>query len=497
MTRQPGDAGAPVRLTIDRRGFWKQGKEVMELKISEITVQEGRRDIDWSKVAELAASIKIVGLINPITVRRAKPYAKPCRRGDMYDMSEDEIQEQIENWQDANGMRGYVLIAGAHRYEACKYLGFDEIECVVLDCDELRIELAEIDENLMRNDLEPALRIKAIKRREQILETIGSRAKRGDNQHTAGLSETDRPQTNKSIASSMGMTESTYRKEKQIGNSIDDDVLDTLAGTGTTKTELEKVAKMEPEKQREFAEQRATGEVTDVADYKLQEAQKKHTEQSREATKPNPPKIVIGDGIGWLQKQTQCDLLLTDPPYSTDIDDIEAFANHWLPIALSKVAPTGCAYVFIGAYPNELKAYLNVKIPEHMMLTNVLVWHYKNTLGVTPKEKYNLDWQAILYYRGKEAPPINSPLTSEQRAVQEVNAPDGRFGNRYHTWQKPDELAERFIRHSTADGGIILDPFACTGTFLLAASRLGRIGLGAEINDEHAKIAIERGCIYG
>jgi DNA modification methylase len=132
-----------------------------------------------------------------------------------------------------------------------------------------------------------------------------------------------------------------------------------------------------------------------------------------------------------------------------------------------------------------------------MELTNVLVWHYKNTLGVTPKEKYNLDWQAILYYRGIKAPPINSPLTAEQRAVQEVNAPGGFGGGgfRYHTWQKPDELAERFIRHATAPEDVVYDPFACTGTFLLAASRLGRKGFGAEINEIHAKIAISRGCV--
>jgi len=213
--------------------------KTMKIPLNEITIPEGRRSIDWVKVSELAESIKIVGLINPITV-------------------------DTDN----------TLISGGHRYEACKLLGHDEIACVVMDSDELRIELAEIDENLIRNDLEPALRIKAIKRREQIVESLGLRKKPhgdGSNQHKSKVSEMDTLHTNESIASSMGMSESTYRKEKQIGKSIDDDVLDTLAGTGTTKTELEKVAKMQPEEQRNFAEQRSTGEIKDFSDYKLTE----------------------------------------------------------------------------------------------------------------------------------------------------------------------------------------------------------------------------------
>jgi DNA modification methylase len=86
-------------------------------------------------------------------------------------------------------------------------------------------------------------------------------------------------------------------------------------------------------------------------------------------------------------------------------------------------------------------------------------------------------------------------LTSEQWAVQEVNAPDGRQGDRYHAWQKPLEIAERFIRHSTKQGDTVYDPFCCTGTFLLAAAKLGRKAEGVEISKDNALIAKNRGCI--
>ena len=206
--------------------------------------------------------------------------------------------------------------------------------------------------------------------------------------------------------------------------------------------------------------------------------------------------IHVGDCFSYTPKE-KYKLLLTDPPYSTDVANIDGFAKSWLPKALDNVRDDGFAYVFIGAYPNELKAYLNIDPPSHMELVQVLVWSYKNTLGNNPKDRYKQNYQACLFYRGKNAPALDCPMTNEQWAVQEINAPDGRQGDRFHAWQKPMEIAERFIRHSTKAGDMVFDPFACTGTFLLAAAKLGRKSFGIEINPENAEIAIKRGCIYG
>jgi hypothetical protein len=196
----------------------------------------------------------------------------------------------------------------------------------------------------------------------------------------------------------------------------------------------------------------------------------------------------------WLPAQAPCDLLLTDPPYSTEVKEIERFAQDWLPAALAKVKESGRAYVCIGAYPRELRAYLAVPIPAHMRLLQVLAWTYKNTLGPSPLCTYKQNWQAILYFIGRNAPNLDCPLLSEQFAVQDINAPDGRLGDRFHTWQKPDELAERLVRHSTRPGATVYDPFCGTGTFLLAASRLGRVGLGCDSSEAMLALAEKRGC---
>lgn len=242
-------------------------------------------------------------------------------------------------------------------------------------------------------------------------------------------------------------------------------------------------------------EKAKTQEITIGAAYK-QVKKKKKQEALQEAIKEQAktgdagqPTIEVCDAIEWLSRQDPADLLITDPPYSTDVDDIEAFARSWLPLALSKVKPTGRAYVFIGAYPQELAAYLSVAMPDQ-----VLVWTYRNTLGPSPSHNYKLNWQAILYYKGVDAPPLNSPQMIEQFSVQDISAPDGRQGDRYHAWQKPMDIADRFIRHATKVGDTVIDPFACTGTFLVSASILGRIAKGCDISEEHALIAQDRGC---
>ncbi len=219
---------------------------------------------------------------------------------------------------------------------------------------------------------------------------------------------------------------------------------------------------------------------------------KKEEQEAQVQAAPTKPKVTLSSWETWLPEQEPCDLLITDPPYSTDVEDIEAFANAWLSLALSKVKPTGRAYVCIGAYPHELKAYLNVQ--GCLPVAQVLVWSYRNTLGPSPKYDYKLNWQAILYFKGKEAPPIDCPIMTEQFSAQDINAPDGRQGDRYHAWQKPMELAEQLIRHSTRPGDRVIDCFTGTGTFLLAAHRLGRVASGCERSPEMAELARTRGC---
>ncbi|MGD9749716.1 MAG: site-specific DNA-methyltransferase [Acidimicrobiia bacterium] len=245
---------------------------------------------------------------------------------------------------------------------------------------------------------------------------------------------------------------------------------------------------------------RAKGEVTEagairVAKHREKVEQQRATAKARQQERAKPAAATIEQAacLDWLPATPPADLLLTDPPYSTDVDDVHAFAHEWLPAALARVKPSGRAYVCIGAYPDELLAYLSAP-RGGMVLADILVWTYRNTIGPSSKYDYSLNWQAILHYRGPDAPPLRTDSLVERFAVIDMNAPDGRRGERWHTWQKPDELGERLVEHATEPGATVIDPFAGTGTFLLAAARLGRLARGADRDPDMVAIAKERGC---
>lgn len=91
-----------------------------------------RKNFDKESLNELAESIKIHGLIQPIIV--------------------NEMPD------------GYMVIAGERRYRACKLCGLKEIDAVVKNYSNKQISEIAIIENLQREDLNPIEVAKGIKR---------------------------------------------------------------------------------------------------------------------------------------------------------------------------------------------------------------------------------------------------------------------------------------------------------------------------------------------
>ena len=68
------------------------------------------------------------------------------------------------------------LLAGNHRLQAIKNLGYKKIECKKVNLTEQKNRLVEIDENLIHNDLSIIEKSKHIALKESILEELGVRA---------------------------------------------------------------------------------------------------------------------------------------------------------------------------------------------------------------------------------------------------------------------------------------------------------------------------------
>lgn len=269
----------------------------------------------------------------------------------------------------------------------------------------------------------------------------------------------------------------------------------TLTELGITKNESSRAQKKAELSESEF-EKIVTGEKTfsKIQKEKNLCLRRERVIKETKAAAKQQAHIIKADCLKILDDVPPIDLLLADPPYFTDGN----FTEH-IRECLAKVKPTGQAYVFLSGNPAEVAAYLSMDGDNNeMILVQILVWRYDNTGQRQPNDRYNSNYQLVFYFRGPKANPINKPSDgTHQYACQTVNAPDGRMGDRFHEWQKPIDLIDRYILNSSNPGDFVFDPFAGTGTTLLSAAKLGRKSFGCDIDDRAVKIAIERGCVLG
>src|SRR5690606_10551633 len=84
-------------------------------------------------------------------------------------------------------------------------------------------------------------------------------------------------------------------------------------------------------------------------------------------------------------------------------------------------------------------------------------------------------------------------LTARLRRGSVLSVPrkNSASANRHQT-EKPVELMTQLIESSTVRGDVVLDPFAGSGSTLVAAILLGRRAVGVELDEKHVATAIER-----
>jgi hypothetical protein len=184
----------------------------MDLPIEKISRRADARAINADAVSGLVDSIGTVGLINPIRVRVAG--------------------------------EGWEVIAGAHRLEACKALGLVDIECDVVDDDDLHAELAMIDENLCRAELTPSDRALQTARRKAIYEELNPASRHGGDRDPS-RQVGDLPRFTADTAKATGQSERTVQRDAERGEKILPEVMEMIRGTKLdTGTYLDKLKKM-------------------------------------------------------------------------------------------------------------------------------------------------------------------------------------------------------------------------------------------------------------
>lgn len=225
----------------------------MRIPITEIKIIPGRRKAVPSHIAELTKSIADVGLLNPISINEDR-----------------------------------TLIAGLHRLEAAKLLNWTEIDCTICDIDSTRAELAEIDENVIRQPLSDMELNRALTRRKELYEALHpetiARNRPGHVSNHQGSSDKLSPESRvksfvEDTAEKLGVSTRTVERHLYLAEHLTPKVSEILKKMDRQppRCELMKLARLEPGQQEECAALFMSGEIKSVDTY-LRQGKLENTE---------------------------------------------------------------------------------------------------------------------------------------------------------------------------------------------------------------------------
>jgi len=244
-----------------------------------------------------------------------------------------------------------------------------------------------------------------------------------------------------------------------------------------------------------------------------------------------------GDSLEWLKslKSESVDLIFADPPYNIRKAEWDKFESReaymdwsirWISEAARILSASGTLYI-CGF--TEILADIKHPAMKYFSGCKWLIWYYKN------KANLGRDWgrshESIIHLRkgknftfnmddvripygghtlkypshpqaessqygngGKRKDIwIPNPAGAKPRDVIEIPTTCNGMGEKTpHPTQKPEELLRRLVLASTNAGDTVLDPFAGSGTTLVAAGQLDRRWLGCELSLEYCGWAAKR-----
>jgi len=184
----------------------------------------------FDAIDELVASIKEVGVLEPLLVRRTP--------------------------------EGYQIVSGERRYRAAVDAGLDRVPCIVLDVDEAQVLTIALIENLQRQDLSPfeeAEGLRALVERFDLThEEVARKIGKSRTSVTEVLSLGDIPESLRARLHEAGVTTKSILLEVARTEDPDEQaaLVDRIVEEGLTRDQLRAMRRGEPA-QEEVAEEEA------------------------------------------------------------------------------------------------------------------------------------------------------------------------------------------------------------------------------------------------
>lgn len=232
------------------------------------------------------------------------------------------------------------------------------------------------------------------------------------------------------------------------------------------------------------------------------------------------------EGIASLP-DSSIDLVVADPPYNLGKDygnesdkqeskEFLVWTEKWLELVIPKIKNTGSLYIFTTwRYCPEIFVFLKSR----MMMINEIIWDRRvpsmggstrkyssvhDTIGFFAKSKdyyFDLDSVRVPYDEETKKARSRSIFVGKKWLEVGYNPKDLWTVSRLHRihserenhpTQKPLEIVERIVKASCPEEGIVLDPFAGSGTTVAACLLNNRRYVAFEINADYYDIITKR-----
>jgi len=203
--------------------------------------------------------------------------------------------------------------------------------------------------------------------------------------------------------------------------------------------------------------------------------------------------LLLGDCMEIMPTLGKVDAVVTDPPYGVSFQSNRRAIKHekiqndselsWLPQLSERVFDVlvdDAVMISFYGFPH-IDIFMSSWKAAGFDAKSHFVW-VKNNIGcgwfTRPQHE-----AAYLLTKGKP----NKPCVAPSNVIKA-----DMTGNEYHPTQKPVPLLELLIKPYTTNESTILDPFMGSGTTLVACAKLGRKGIGIEIDPDYFNIACKR-----
>ena len=217
------------------------------------------------------------------------------------------------------------------------------------------------------------------------------------------------------------------------------------------------------------------------------------------------------DAVARLMNDNDAAMMVADPPYGVSYADKNDFLNsvdkgnlnqtpitgdHQTPEEMSQfwvsafttirvVMASGASYYVTGPQGGDLLLLLLALKQSDFPLRHMLIWAKNN--HVLGRCDYNYKHEPILFGWVEGTHQFNKQ--GHDTSVWEIDKP---HGSKHHPTMKPVEIWQRAICNSSQINEIVLDPFAGSGTAILAAEQLSRRCYAIEIEPSYCQVTIDR-----